>query len=152
MSSTSTRVAVIGAGSSGIAACQVLHARGLEFDCFEKGSQVGGNWRYRNATAYRSLHINTSRRLMAFATYPMPDDLNTGYGEDGTRPATGTWHQVTAVVAREDSAMSLYIDGRPVDTRSAGNVWDAVGPLVMGAARAESPGHGFHGAVDQVRT
>jgi len=69
---------VIGAGSSGIAACQVLNARGIAFDCFEKGSEVGGNWRFENdngmSSAYRSLHINTSRGLMAFATFPMPDD------------------------------------------------------------------------------
>jgi thioredoxin reductase len=72
------KVCVIGAGSSGIAACQVLNARGLPFDCFEKGSEVGGNWRYENdnelSSAYRSLHINTSRGLMAYRTYPMPDD------------------------------------------------------------------------------
>ncbi|HEX7244889.1 MAG TPA: NAD(P)-binding domain-containing protein [Solirubrobacterales bacterium] len=72
------KVCVIGAGSSGIAACQVLNARGIEFDCFEKGSEVGGNWRFENdngmSSAYRSLHINTSRGLMAYATYPMPDD------------------------------------------------------------------------------
>jgi cation diffusion facilitator CzcD-associated flavoprotein CzcO len=72
------KVCVIGAGSSGIAACQVLAARGLPFDCFEKGSQVGGNWRFENdnemSSAYRSLHINTSRGLMAYKTYPMPDD------------------------------------------------------------------------------
>jgi len=69
---------VIGAGSSGITACQVLNARGIPFDCFEKGSEVGGNWRYENdngmSSAYRSLHINTSRGLMAYRTYPMPDD------------------------------------------------------------------------------
>ena len=72
------RVCVIGAGSSGIAACQVLHARGIPFDCFEVGSGVGGNWRYMNdngmSSAYRSLHINTSRQLMAYATFPMPAD------------------------------------------------------------------------------
>jgi dimethylaniline monooxygenase (N-oxide forming) len=72
------RVCVIGAGSSGIASCQVLAARGLEFDCFEMGSEVGGNWRYLNdngmSSAYKSLHINTSRRMMAYATYPMPED------------------------------------------------------------------------------
>ena len=71
-------VCVIGAGSSGIASCQVLNARGIGFDCFEVGSQVGGNWRYMNdnemSSAYRSLHINTSRRMMAYATYPMPED------------------------------------------------------------------------------
>jgi dimethylaniline monooxygenase (N-oxide forming) len=71
------RVCVIGAGSSGIVACQVLSARGIPFDCFEKGSAVGGNWRFENdngmSSAYRSLHINTSRRVMAFKTLPMPD-------------------------------------------------------------------------------
>jgi thioredoxin reductase len=71
------KICVIGAGSSGIAACQVLSARGLAFECFEKGSEVGGNWRYENdngmSSAYRSLHINTSRGLMAYKTYPMPD-------------------------------------------------------------------------------
>jgi dimethylaniline monooxygenase (N-oxide forming) len=71
-------VCVIGAGSSGIAACQVLAARGIDFDCFEKGSGVGGNWRYDNdngmSSAYRSLFINTSRRMMQYASYPMPED------------------------------------------------------------------------------
>jgi dimethylaniline monooxygenase (N-oxide forming) len=73
------RVCVIGAGSSGLAACQVLHVRGIDFDCFEAGSEVGGNWRYLNdngmSSAYRSLHINTSRQLMEFASYPMPADF-----------------------------------------------------------------------------
>src|SRR5215468_9688772 len=71
------KACIIGAGSSGIAAAQVLQARGIDFDCFEKGSQVGGNWRYENdngmSSAYRSLHINTSRRVMAFKSLPMPD-------------------------------------------------------------------------------
>ena len=73
------RVCIIGAGSSGIAAAQVLDARGVAFDCFETGSEVGGNWRYLNdngmSSAYRSLHINTSRRLMAYRSFPMPEDL-----------------------------------------------------------------------------
>jgi dimethylaniline monooxygenase (N-oxide forming) len=71
------KVCIIGAGSSGIVAAQVLDARRIPFDCFEKGSHVGGNWRYENdngmSSAYRSLHINTSRRVMAFKTLPMPD-------------------------------------------------------------------------------
>lgn len=72
------RVCIIGAGSSGIASCQVLQARGVPFDCFEKGSTVGGNWRYLNdngmSAAYESLFINTSRRRMEYSTFPMPDD------------------------------------------------------------------------------
>jgi cation diffusion facilitator CzcD-associated flavoprotein CzcO len=72
------RVCIVGAGSSGIASCQVLKARGIPFDCFEKGSGVGGNWRYGNdngmSSAYESLFINTSRGLMQYATFPMPED------------------------------------------------------------------------------
>jgi len=76
MPASNRRVCVIGAGSSGIASCQVLHARGLDFDCYEKGSGVGGNWRYGNdndmSSAYESLFINTSREIMEYATFPMP--------------------------------------------------------------------------------
>ncbi len=72
------RVAVIGAGSSGLAACQVLRERGLPFDCFEKGSDVGGLWRYENdnglSSAYASLHVNTSRETARYASYPIPED------------------------------------------------------------------------------
>ncbi|HEY2716969.1 MAG TPA: NAD(P)-binding domain-containing protein [Solirubrobacterales bacterium] len=71
------KACIVGAGSSGIVAAQVLAARGIPFDIFEKGSQIGGNWRYENdngmSSAYRSLHINTSRRVMAYKTLPMPD-------------------------------------------------------------------------------
>jgi dimethylaniline monooxygenase (N-oxide forming) len=71
------KVCIVGAGSSGLAACQVLASRGIAFDCFEKGSQVGGNWRYENdngvSSAYRSLHINSSREAMAYRAFPMPD-------------------------------------------------------------------------------
>jgi dimethylaniline monooxygenase (N-oxide forming) len=70
------KVAIVGAGSSGIASCQVLKVREIPFDCFEKGSQVGGNWRYLNdngmSSSYQSLFINTSRRLMEFKSHPMP--------------------------------------------------------------------------------
>jgi cation diffusion facilitator CzcD-associated flavoprotein CzcO len=76
--SAAGKVCIIGAGSSGLTACQVLGSRGIAFDCFEKGSMVGGNWRYENdngaSSAYRSLHINSSRGAMAFKALPMPDD------------------------------------------------------------------------------
>ena len=75
----SAQVCIIGAGSSGITTAQVLASRGVSFDCFEAGSEVGGNWRYENdnemSSAYASLHINTSRQLMEYAAYPMPEDL-----------------------------------------------------------------------------
>ena len=79
MTAPSPQVCIIGAGSSGITAAQVLTSRGVSFDCFEAGSGVGGNWRYGNdnemSSAYESLHINTSRQLMEYAAYPMPESL-----------------------------------------------------------------------------
>src|SRR3954468_4152557 len=67
---------VIGAGSSGIAAAKALHERGIPFDAFEKGDRVGGNWVFRNtngmSSAYRHLHINTSRDRMEYSDFPMP--------------------------------------------------------------------------------
>lgn len=72
----SASVCIIGAGSSGISAAKVLHQKGIAFDCFEKGSAIGGNWRYNNdngmSSAYRSLHINTNRMVMAYSDFPMP--------------------------------------------------------------------------------
>jgi dimethylaniline monooxygenase (N-oxide forming) len=67
---------IIGAGSSGIAAAKALHERGVPFDCFEKSDRVGGNWVFGNrngmSSAYRSLHINTSRERMEYSDFPMP--------------------------------------------------------------------------------
>jgi dimethylaniline monooxygenase (N-oxide forming) len=69
---------VIGAGSSGIAAAKKLNDAGIAFDCFEKSDRVGGNWVFGNrngmSSAYRSLHINTSRARMEYADFPMPAD------------------------------------------------------------------------------
>ena len=74
---TLPKAAVIGAGSSGIAAAKALHARGIPFDCFEKSDRVGGNWVFGNkngmSAAYRFLHINTSRERMAYTDFPMPE-------------------------------------------------------------------------------
>ncbi len=73
------RACIIGAGASGLTAAQALATKGIDFDWFELGSTVGGNWRYDNdngrSSAYRSLHINTSRSAMQYAAFPMSDSL-----------------------------------------------------------------------------
>jgi len=39
---------------------------------------IGGNWRYENdngtSSAYKSLHINSARKLMSYKAFPMPED------------------------------------------------------------------------------
>lgn len=72
------KVCIVGAGSSGIVCCKVFQDHGIPFDCFEASDRVGGMWVFKNvngmSSAYRSLHINTSRRRMEYQNFPMPDD------------------------------------------------------------------------------
>lgn len=73
-----SQACVIGAGPSGLAAAKALVDRGISFDWFEKGSMVGGLWRIDNdnggAAAYETLHLNSSRPLTQYPSYPMPAD------------------------------------------------------------------------------
>ena len=72
-------ICIIGAGSTGIAACKNFHQAGLDFICYEASDQIGGNWVYKNknqmSSAYKSLHINTSREKMEYSDFPMPDSF-----------------------------------------------------------------------------
>jgi dimethylaniline monooxygenase (N-oxide forming) len=74
----SEEVCVIGAGASGIAMCRALAAREITFVCHERGSAVGGLWRYpspgRGSGAYGSLFTNTSRSVMQFPSFPIPEE------------------------------------------------------------------------------
>lgn len=71
-------ICIIGAGSSGVAVAKALKERGLAFDCFEKGSDIGGMWRYENdnglSSAYQCLHIDTSRQNLGYSDFPIAGD------------------------------------------------------------------------------
>ena len=73
------RVAIIGAGSSGIAALKGLRDRGIDAVALEASDRIGGNWVFGNrngmSAAYRQLFINTSRERMEYADFPMPKSL-----------------------------------------------------------------------------
>ncbi len=74
----SEKVCIIGAGASGMTSAKTLKEQGIPFDCFEMGSDIGGNWRYNNdngrSAAYDSLTIDTSKDRMQFSDFPMPAD------------------------------------------------------------------------------
>jgi cation diffusion facilitator CzcD-associated flavoprotein CzcO len=76
---TTPRTAIIGAGISGLTTAKNLADAGVGFDCFESSDRVGGNWAFRNpnghSSAYRSLHIDTSRDLLCFKDFPMDPRL-----------------------------------------------------------------------------
>jgi cation diffusion facilitator CzcD-associated flavoprotein CzcO len=72
------RTAVIGAGISGLTAGKMLNDYGIPYTCFESSDRVGGNWAFDNpnghSSAYRSLHIDTSKHRLSFRDYPMPQE------------------------------------------------------------------------------
>jgi cation diffusion facilitator CzcD-associated flavoprotein CzcO len=70
-------VAVIGAGSSGLAAIKALREQSVNVEGFERGSDVGGLWRYENdnglSGAYGSLRTNVSRSRMEYPSFAIPN-------------------------------------------------------------------------------
>ena len=72
------RTAIIGAGISGLTAGKMLGDYGVDYTCYESSDRVGGNWAFGNpnghSSAYRSLHIDTSKHRLSFKDFPMPKD------------------------------------------------------------------------------
>lgn len=70
------KVAIIGAGPSGLALARELKRLEIEFTIFEKNSQVGGLWDMRNpgTPLYESAHFISSKTMSSFSDDPMPDD------------------------------------------------------------------------------
>lgn len=75
------RVAVIGAGMSGLAAAKSLLDEQLVPVVFEQAAEIGGVWKYHEdlpgggGVMYRSLHTNTSRQTFAFSDFPLAESL-----------------------------------------------------------------------------
>jgi hypothetical protein len=70
-------VAIIGAGISGLTVGKMLTDYGVPYTCFESSDRIGGNWAFGNpnghSSAYRSLHIDTSKERLSFRDFPMPE-------------------------------------------------------------------------------
>jgi len=76
------RIAVIGAGASGLCCAKYLLQSGFDdVTVFEIGTQIGGLWCYENdngrSSAYRTLHINTARNLTNFSDFKFDDSVQT---------------------------------------------------------------------------
>ncbi|OCT85235.1 uncharacterized protein LOC494799 isoform X1 [Xenopus laevis] len=74
------KVAVIGAGTSGLVAIKTCLDEGLEPTCFERTNDIGGLWRFNDdpedgrASIYKSVIINTSKEMMCYSDFPIPED------------------------------------------------------------------------------
>ncbi|WP_411281924.1 flavin-containing monooxygenase [Gemmatimonas sp.] len=73
----SARIAVIGAGPSGIAAVKnLLDAGFTDVVCFDRNDAVGGNWLFRlessHSSVFETTHIISSKSLSQYHDFPMP--------------------------------------------------------------------------------
>ncbi|TIC86757.1 NAD(P)/FAD-dependent oxidoreductase [Nocardioides sp. GY 10113] len=75
---TAPTTAIIGAGISGLTTAKMCDDYGVPFVVFEASDRVGGNWAFGNpnghSSAYRSLHIDTSKHQLSFKDFPMPEE------------------------------------------------------------------------------
>ncbi|XP_008846746.1 dimethylaniline monooxygenase [N-oxide-forming] 2 [Nannospalax galili] len=75
------KVAVIGAGVSGLISLKCCLDEGLEPTCFERTEDIGGLWRFKEtvedgrASIYQSVITNTSKEMSCFSDFPMPEDF-----------------------------------------------------------------------------
>lgn len=77
--SKDAKIAIIGAGSSGIAAGKNLIQVGFQnITLFEQSGKVGGNWVYtedvKHSSVYETTHIITSKHHSNYLDFPMPDN------------------------------------------------------------------------------
>ncbi|MCO6433464.1 flavin-containing monooxygenase [Nitrosomonas nitrosa] len=73
------KIAIIGAGCSGLTAIKNLVEAGLtDIVCYEKNDQIGGNWVYTAMPGHSSVneatHIISSKVMSQLSDFPMPDD------------------------------------------------------------------------------
>jgi hypothetical protein len=68
-------VCVVGAGASGLAATKNLVEHGFGVDCYERETGVGGlwNWRHERSPVTAGTHPVSSRPVLQFPDFPMPD-------------------------------------------------------------------------------
>ena len=70
------KVAVIGAGPSGIAAIKNFKDQDFNVTAFERCSGVGGNWRYNDPSGHSSVfettHIISSKYTSFYEDFPLP--------------------------------------------------------------------------------
>ncbi|CAO2637589.1 Flavin-containing monooxygenase 5 [Lemmus lemmus] len=73
------RIAVIGAGISGLGAIKCCLEEDLEPTCFERSDDIGGLWKFQKnpsekmPSIYKSVTINTSKEMTCFSDFPVPE-------------------------------------------------------------------------------
>ncbi|XP_037681290.1 dimethylaniline monooxygenase [N-oxide-forming] 1 [Choloepus didactylus] len=74
------RVAIVGAGASGLSSIKCCLEEGLEPTCFERSEDLGGLWRFTEhveegrASLYKSVVSNSCKEMSCYSDFPFPED------------------------------------------------------------------------------
>ncbi|CAI9150683.1 unnamed protein product [Rangifer tarandus platyrhynchus] len=74
------RVAIVGAGVSGLASIKCCLEEGLKPTCFERSDDLGGLWRFTEhveegrASLYKSVVSNSCKEMSCYPDFPFPED------------------------------------------------------------------------------
>lgn len=74
------RVAIVGAGVTGLGSIKCCLEEGLQPTCFERSDDLGGVWRFTEhveegrASLYKSVVSNSSKEMSCYSDFPFPED------------------------------------------------------------------------------
>lgn len=73
---TRSKIAIVGAGASGIGVAKAFREKEIDFEIIEKTRDFGGNWQASGPASkmYRSAHLISSKSNSQFSDFPMPSD------------------------------------------------------------------------------
>jgi dimethylaniline monooxygenase (N-oxide forming) len=130
------RVAIIGAGPSGIVAAKHALEAGFDVTVFEASGAVGGQWHTTapHSGVWPGMHTNTSRAMTAFSDFPAP-------AEHPLHPAAEQIHAYLEAYARAFGVVDhIRFNTRVEDVRSGwtvdGEQFDAV---IVASGRFRKP-------------
>lgn len=135
-----SRIAVIGAGPSGIAAAKYALEAGFEPSVFEAGDRLGGQWdtTAEHSGVWPGMHTNTSRELTAFSDFPPPQEYPLHPAAEEIRDYLATYAAAFGVTGRIrfNTRVNTVRPGWTVD----GEPFDAV---VVASGRFHTPSFPF---------
>lgn len=150
-----SRIAVIGAGISGITAANILQKNGFIPVVFEKSDKLGGVW----AVTYPGVHLQNTHTTYRLSDYPWqfkPDLHPSGsqilqYWNDAVkhlRLDVRLSHEVLALEEQADGWLARYRTPAGTHTEPFKYVVIAVGQYTEGKYRPQFPGEDqFHGQI-----
>src|SRR5512133_659569 len=118
------RVAIVGAGPSGLVAAKHALQAGFDVAVFEASDDLGGQWHTTapHSGVWPGMHTNTSRAMTAFSDFPAPESHPLHPAAEQIRAYLEAYASAFGVTGRirldtrvEDVKPGWTVDGEPFD-------------------------------------